>query len=101
MMVNPEPSAAERPSVQLAADAILTEPLNLTQLAISFGVHRNKMASILRNWMDRRVPIEQHGRLYRVPIAKMPQSWLLSRGVLLPTRLDGSAAECTPMHNPS
>lgn len=63
--------------------AMLTEPLTASALADYFGVHREKMAKILKS-MD---GVERMGKSWRVPIWKMTPKYWLEAGLIEPIRL--------------
>ncbi len=79
----------------LAIDRLLTEPATIRRLAEFFGVGRNKMAKILA----RIEGVEKIGGLYRVPLQKMPPSYLIARGCLRPATFQLDAPICTDVHN--
>ena len=56
----------------------LTEPLSLSELREYFGCCENKLRAVL-GAMD---GVERFGQLWRVPLWKMPPSYLQERGYL-------------------
>jgi len=57
---------------------LLTEPLEIRELAEAFRVHRSKVRTILAT-IEGCVPV---GRRVRVPLWSMPARWLQERGHL-------------------
>ena len=57
---------------------LLTEPMSIKILAGLFGVHRNKMAVILKRYLP---GAENVGGSWRVPVAKMPPAYFEERGI--------------------
>lgn len=66
---------------------LLTEPLTLTELARLFGCNRDTM----RKAIGRMTEAERFGKMWRLPVRKMPPAYFLERGLLIPARLPESA----------
>lgn len=81
------PDVDPHTAARALAESLLTEPMTVSRLAEYFGVGRNKMRRIL----DAMPGTERHGRLCRVPVAKMPPAYLIERG-LLPAAADRNCA---------
>lgn len=76
-------------SPDLDADALLSDPLTVSELANLFGFSRKRMRPIL----DRMKGAERLGPRWRVPLVKMPPAYLIRVGLLAPVLTHKEAVE--------